>query len=67
MNQLVLVGLSHKTAPIEVRERVAFQDRRIVQSHQELVRHCGLKESLILSTCIRRCEGLRRRAECRGR
>lgn len=53
MNQLVLVGLSHKTAPIEVRERVAFQDRRIVQSHQELVRQCGLKESMILSTCNR--------------
>ncbi|MBI4483959.1 MAG: glutamyl-tRNA reductase [Acidobacteria bacterium] len=50
--KLVLVGLNHRTAPVEIRQRVAFPEDGLQQALQELMRS-GMREALILSTCNR--------------
>jgi glutamyl-tRNA reductase len=50
---IVLVGLNHRTAPVEVRERVAFANGRLEPALQRLVELAGVAEGAILSTCNR--------------
>ncbi len=50
---IVLVGLSHKTAPVEMRERLAFADSSLTDALSKLVDHDTLDEGLIVSTCNR--------------
>ena len=50
---IVLVGLSHHTAPVEVRERVAFGNGLLEPSLRRLVALEGVSEGAILSTCNR--------------
>jgi len=50
---LVLVGLSHKTAPIEIRERIAFAEDRLSAALMRLKQEFGLQEGMIISTCNR--------------
>ncbi len=50
---IVLVGLNHKTAPIEVRERLAFTDEASVASLRMLVDGEIIREGLVVSTCNR--------------
>src|SRR2546423_4533882 len=50
---LVVIGLSHHTSPVSVRERFAFAEARIPAT-LELLRTSGLaEEAVILSTCNR--------------
>ena len=50
---IVVVGLSHRTSPVEMRERFAFAEARIPEVLQQL-RSGGLaNEAVILSTCNR--------------
>ena len=51
--QLGIVGLSHKTAPIEVREQVAFAGDALAVSLRRLVTMAGIGEAMIVSTCNR--------------
>jgi glutamyl-tRNA reductase len=51
--QLYLVGLSHKSAPIEVRERVALNGADLKAALQELRASQGVAEALVVSTCNR--------------
>ncbi len=51
--KLIIVGLNHKTAPVGVRERVAFSSDALEDSLRRLVREYGLNEGVILSTCNR--------------
>jgi glutamyl-tRNA reductase len=51
--RIVLVGLSHHTAPVEVRERVAFADGRLEPALRGLVSLPGVNEGVIVSTCNR--------------
>ena len=51
--QLALVGLSHKTAPVEVRERLAFNDDALRDALATLVGRKEITEAMILSTCNR--------------
>lgn len=51
--QLYLLGLSHKTAPVEVREKLALAPERLPQALQFLCRRSGVQEAAILSTCNR--------------
>jgi len=51
--QLALVGLSHKTAPVEVRERMAFNSDALRAALTSLVGRQEVNEALILSTCNR--------------
>ena len=48
-----LVGVSHKTAPIEVRERLAFSEDRLPDALRQVASLAGVRETLILSTCNR--------------
>ena len=50
---IILVGLNHKTAPVEVRERLAFTDEACAETLQTLVDGELLNEGLIVSTCNR--------------
>jgi len=52
MNILV-IGLNHKTAPIEVREKVAFAGPKLEEAIHILKDARIVKESIILSTCNR--------------
>jgi len=51
--QLALVGLSHKTAPVEIRERLAFSNDALRSALTSLVDRRAVNEALILSTCNR--------------
>ncbi len=48
-----ILGVSHKTAPIAIRERVAVDPERLPAALHGLVRDGGASEALILSTCNR--------------
>jgi glutamyl-tRNA reductase len=50
---IVLVGLSHHTAPVEVRERIAFANGRLEPALKVLVSRPGVEEGVIVSTCNR--------------
>ncbi len=50
---LSLVGINHRTAPIEVRERINIQESRLAEALADLARRDGILEGLILSTCNR--------------
>jgi glutamyl-tRNA reductase len=50
---LALVGVSHKTAPIEIREKLYFPEPQLQDALQELKSDYDLDESMILSTCNR--------------
>jgi glutamyl-tRNA reductase len=52
MNFLV-VGLSHKTAPLEIREKVSFSSSRLLKALECLKLCPDIEECLILSTCNR--------------
>lgn len=51
--RLVLVGLSHHTAPLAVRERLAFSNEQIPGLLNDLRQHTGLLEAMVVSTCNR--------------
>ena len=51
--KLLLTGLNHRTAPVEVRERLAFEDKALPEALDDLKRRPGLIEGMILSTCNR--------------
>lgn len=48
-----LVGLSHRTAPVEVRERFAVSDERAGELARRLTGGDAIEEALVLSTCNR--------------
>jgi len=50
---IAVVGLSHRTAPIALRERVAFDSAGIVEVLTSLGAHPRIGELMILSTCNR--------------
>lgn len=51
--KIVVVGLSHKTAPVEIRERVAFEADAIAVSLENLQALPAIAEVMIVSTCNR--------------
>ena len=51
--RLVLLGINHNTAPIEVRERLAIPASRLADATRTLLHQPGVREGLILSTCNR--------------
>lgn len=50
---IILVGVSHKTAPVEIRERLAFSDEACADGLRRLVDGEVVREGLIVSTCNR--------------
>src|SRR5262245_37605999 len=50
---IVLVGLSHKTAPLAMRERLAVGESQLADALSRLVDQKTVEEGLIVSTCNR--------------
>ncbi len=48
-----ILGLNHKTAPVALREKVAFNEERLVAALRTLRQESGVAEVVILSTCNR--------------
>lgn len=54
--RLFTVGVNHNTAPLSIREHVAFQNETLADALRDLTSHqhdYGVKEAAILSTCNR--------------
>ena len=51
--ELLALGVSHKTAPLPVRERLALPDRRAATVLVELTAHDAIHEAVAISTCNR--------------
>lgn len=50
---IIAVGLNHRTAPVELRERLAVTEARLPEALARLKRWPGIDEGVILSTCNR--------------
>jgi len=50
---LQLIGVNHKTAPVEVRERLAISESRLPEAVRRFAAHPGIDEGMILCTCNR--------------
>src|SRR5467141_597343 len=48
-----LIGINHKTAPVEVRERLAIPESRLPEACKRLAEHPAVSEGMIVSTCNR--------------
>ena len=48
-----LIGVNHKSAPLEVRERLAIPDSKLRDTCRQLAAHPGIEEGLVVSTCNR--------------
>ena len=50
---LIALGLNHLTAPVSLREQVAFDATVATEALGDLARQPGIEEAMILSTCNR--------------
>jgi glutamyl-tRNA reductase len=53
MHEILLIGLNHKSAPVEVRECLAFNPEESVTAMAALKRLGGVSEAVLISTCNR--------------
>ena len=53
MSELLLLGTSHKTAPLALREKLAMPPSRAEAFLRELAAHPEIREAVVLSTCNR--------------
>ncbi|MET0984798.1 MAG: glutamyl-tRNA reductase [Steroidobacteraceae bacterium] len=49
----LVIGINHRTAPVEIREKIVFGGPELPTALRELSRIAGVRESAILSTCNR--------------
>jgi glutamyl-tRNA reductase len=52
-SELLALGVSHKTAPLELRERLSLTEGRAVSALNELTAAAGIHEAAAISTCNR--------------
>jgi glutamyl-tRNA reductase len=50
---ILALGINHNTAPVELRERVAFAPEQMVSALRQLLKSAQLHDVVILSTCNR--------------
>ncbi|MDE8604009.1 glutamyl-tRNA reductase [Marinomonas sp. RSW2] len=50
---LITVGVNHKTAPVSIRERVAFAPEKMIDALSSLISEKKANEAVIVSTCNR--------------
>ena len=53
MSEVLAIGVSHKTAPVEVRERLALPDHRAADFTRDLLGAASVFEAVVISTCNR--------------
>lgn len=51
--KILLTGLNHHTAPVELRERLAIAPEQLADETRALLDHPGVREAMIFSTCNR--------------
>jgi glutamyl-tRNA reductase len=51
--EVIVFGLNHKTAPIEIREKLSFSKGQVSCAHNELLKDQIVQEVMLLSTCNR--------------
>lgn len=52
-DRILAVGLSHRTAPVEIRERLAFDEPHVLQFLERLRSEGVAEEAMLISTCNR--------------
>src|SRR5688572_26285715 len=50
---LLVIGINHRTAPVEIREKVVFAGEELPDALRDLTGISGVREALIVSTCNR--------------
>ena len=50
---VVVIGLNHRTAPLDLLERTAIDDARLPKVLHDLCTRTNLSEAVVLSTCNR--------------
>ena len=50
---LIVIGVNHQTAPVEVREQFAIPEARLPEAVKALASQPGIEEAMIVSTCNR--------------
>ena len=53
MSELLALGMSHKTAPVALRERLAFTESQAVEFAQQITESPEVSEAVVISTCNR--------------
>jgi glutamyl-tRNA reductase len=53
VSEILTLGISHKTAPVEVRERLALGERDAERLLRDLTSHAEVQEAVAISTCNR--------------
>ena len=53
MPKIILIGLNHKTAPVQLREQLSLSDDETLAALDYFKQEKGIKESLVFSTCNR--------------
>ena len=53
MSELLALGISHKTAPVALRERLAFTEPGAVGLAQRMIATAEVREAVVLCTCNR--------------
>jgi glutamyl-tRNA reductase len=53
MFNLILVGLNHRTAKVDIRQRASFNAEQLPEGLRQLAESPGIQESMIVSTCNR--------------
>jgi glutamyl-tRNA reductase len=53
MSELLALGISHKTAPVALRERLAFTEPQASEFARELTASAEVREAVVISTCNR--------------
>jgi glutamyl-tRNA reductase len=53
VSELLALGISHKTAPVALRERLAFTEPAAVALAQQLTATAEIREAVVISTCNR--------------
>jgi glutamyl-tRNA reductase len=51
--EILIVGVNHRKAPVEIREQLSFSDGLLEQAHRDLVALSSVEEGVIVSTCNR--------------
>ena len=52
-SKIIVIGVNHDSAPVDVRERVAFAPEVVPEAISDLISSTQLEEGVILSTCNR--------------
>jgi glutamyl-tRNA reductase len=53
MSELLALGISHKTAPVALRERLAFSEREAADFARQATATAEIREAVVISTCNR--------------